>query len=211
MGRCASCSESKPTTEFDIRADTGKRRSQCKACRRESQRQRLTCTNPPAPRSKRIVGSRETFTCTRCFRALPAEAFPRKARGSLFLQSWCRGCFSDFNRANYAANKERDIARVRRNQKITVEKSRRLLREYLSSHPCVDCAETDLAVLEFDHLRDKSGEVSQLVSSGLSWARIMLEIAKCEVRCANCHRRITRQRREAAKLSARSAIANSDA
>jgi hypothetical protein len=29
----------------------------------------------------------------------------------------------------------------------------------------------------------------------LSWARIIEEIAKCEVRCANDHRRVTAERR----------------
>lgn len=210
MKQCTGCSEPKALDEFDIRSDTGKPRSQCKSCRRESQRRRLLCSNPPAPRSKRIVGARETFICTRCLRALPADAFPRKGKGSLFLQSWCRECFSEFNRGNYAANKQRDIARARKNQRIAIEKSRPLLREYLATHPCVDCAETDIGVLEFDHLRDKSADVSRLVSSGLSWERIMAEIEKCEVRCANCHRRITRQRREAAKLQRADAIATRD-
>ena len=45
-------------------------------------------------------------------------------------------------------------------------------------------------VLEFDHLSDKRTEVSMLVK-GWSWNTVMLEIAKCEVVCANCHRRRT--------------------
>lgn len=72
------------------------------------------------------------------------------------------------------------------------QENKRLAMDYLAVHPCVDCGETDLVVLEFDHQRDKSFEVGRAISSSCrSWARILQEIAKCEVRCANCHRRKT--------------------
>jgi L-lysine 2,3-aminomutase len=50
-------------------------------------------------------------------------------------------------------------------------------------------------VLQFDHIGDdKSATVSRLVTSAYSWTRILLEIAKCEVVCANCHARRTARR-----------------
>lgn len=64
------------------------------------------------------------------------------------------------------------------------------LRNHFRAHPCVDCGETDLAVLEFDHVRgQKTTEVSKLLTSSL--ARVKAEVALCDVRCANCHRRKT--------------------
>ena len=62
---------------------------------------------------------------------------------------------------------------------------------YLKEHPCVDCGETDPIVLEFDHIRDKHKEISRLISDGVSFEMIQKEIEKCEVRCANCHRKRT--------------------
>src|SRR4051794_36986150 len=62
-----------------------------------------------------------------------------------------------------------------------------------------DCGETDPVVLEFDHLRDKEFDIA----SGIhyhAWSKVLAEIAKCEVVCANCHRRRTARRRGALRL-----------
>jgi hypothetical protein len=77
------------------------------------------------------------------------------------------------------------------------------LRAYLHEHPCVDCGETDVVVLEFDHRRDKTKAISVLLSLGHEWDRIREEISKCEVRCANCHRRRTARERGYYKADAR--------
>jgi hypothetical protein len=37
--------------------------------------------------------------------------------------------------------------------------------------------------------------VARLVLTGHSWERVLQEIALCDVRCANCHRRRTAQQR----------------
>jgi hypothetical protein len=59
---------------------------------------------------------------------------------------------------------------------------------------CVDCGETDPLVLEFDHVGTKRGQISTMVwNVGLS--KLEAEIAECELRCCNCHRRITALRR----------------
>ena len=68
---------------------------------------------------------------------------------------------------------------------------RRFVLEYLQTHPCVDCGEADPVVLEFDHQKDKELEIANAVKQGWSIERITKEIMKCQVRCANCHRRKT--------------------
>ena len=54
---------------------------------------------------------------------------------------------------------------------------------------CIDCGYAAHAeALQFDHTGDdKKGNVSDLIRSDYSWATIMTEINKCEIRCANCH------------------------
>ena len=64
---------------------------------------------------------------------------------------------------------------------------------YFRDHPCVDCGETDPVVLEFDHLRDKKFGIATGIRNR-NWQDVLDEIAKCDVVCANCHRRRTTKR-----------------
>ena len=51
-------------------------------------------------------------------------------------------------------------------------------------------------VMQFDHLgEDKDRDIATLTRSPVSLARLMVEIAKCEVVCANCHAERTHERR----------------
>jgi HNH endonuclease len=73
--------------------------------------------------------------------------------------------------------------------------SRRLnllyLLDYLRRTPCIDCGEQDPVVLDFDHIGVKHSGVVQLAGRDCSIVSLEREIAECEVRCANCHRRRT--------------------
>lgn len=96
----------------------------------------------------------------------------------------------------------RQLARVRRNDARYEAEKRAWIDAYLADHPCVDCGEDDREVLDFDHVRGKkTAAVSAFIRGGYSLAKLIAEVAKCDVRCANCHRRITRRReREAQAL-----------
>jgi hypothetical protein len=56
---------------------------------------------------------------------------------------------------------------------------------------CLDCGEPDPVVLDVDHRGPKRGRVAQMVREGYSASVIAAELAGCEVRCGNCHRRRT--------------------
>jgi hypothetical protein len=92
-----------------------------------------------------------------------------------------------------------DRERERRYRSQERHRQRNFLRvvAHLRAHPCVDCGESDLVVLDFDHLpgADKRFDIARAVTgSTRSWATIHAEILKCEVVCANCHRRRTARR-----------------
>jgi len=132
--------------------------------------------------------------CTKCGELKPLEAFPPVRRGEPKLQSWCRECFAEANARNYRKNHEREKARLVRQVTLRRAEVRAKIIEYLRAHPCVDCGEEDIVVLEFDHVGDKIADISVYAGGGRSWARVKAEIDKCEVRCANCHRLKTRER-----------------
>jgi hypothetical protein len=127
-------------------------------------------------------------SCTACGR--DDASFPVKG-------SRCLDCRRAAGREHYRRNREYYLAKARARQLLVIEEARAWLVTYLLEHSCVDCGISDIRVLEFDH-RDgvaKRTAVSVLVRSGYSLAAIRAEIAKCEVRCANCHRIRTHEQR----------------
>lgn len=71
------------------------------------------------------------------------------------------------------------------------ERNRQYVARYLSTHPCLDCGNSDIRVLEFDHRLPKGGRrhaISFYTYRQTSLKRLQVEIDKCDVRCANCHR-----------------------
>ena len=128
--------------------------------------------------------------CSGCREIKPLEAFNRLTRSWDGRQYNCRAC----NARWHAEHREHHNSMIaRRNARLSEEINRRIW-SHLLAHPCADCGETDPIVLEFDHLRDKLYNISSMVRTVLSWAPIRREIEKCEVVCANCHRRRTAQR-----------------
>lgn len=69
--------------------------------------------------------------------------------------------------------------------------------------PCIDCGvQYPTPVMEFDHVRGvKVRDIATMVNRSVGAATLRLEIAKCEVVCANCHRLRTFTRREYDGLS----------
>lgn len=103
----------------------------------------------------------------------------------------CKVCMRKMIKNHYQNNKQVYLDKTRRRNAQQRFKIRSYIWDYLAVHPCVDCGETDPIVLEFDHLRDKKVNVSHMVQIYSSLEDIDAEIAKCVVRCSNCHKRKT--------------------
>lgn len=134
--------------------------------------------------------------CCSCSVLKSAFAFGRYAKSQDGLQPKCRKCKGLYDKANYAANVDTYIDRGKAWRQARAKENHDLVEQYYSTHPCVDCGESDVDMLQFDHVQgDKIDNISSMVTSGRSWDLIEAEIEKCEVRCANHHQKITKIRR----------------
>ena len=132
-------------------------------------------------------------TCMTCLKAQDESQFNYKNKGKGILHRHCKSCSRAAVRDHYERNKAYYTNKARSGKRALKEEIRSRLLSYLSTHSCVDCGETDPVVLDFDHehLNRKSASISDMLKNRLCWASIQSEIAKCSVRCANCHRRRT--------------------
>lgn len=68
----------------------------------------------------------------------------------------------------------------------------------LKNRPCADCHKKyDPCVMDFDHIdpNKKESNVGKLIRNG-SLQRLISEIEKCEIVCANCQRMRTKRQHE---------------
>lgn len=90
-----------------------------------------------------------------------------------------------YNVSYYGRHRDQEIARVTRRQRATLEFLRKLRRR-----PCVDCGGVFSPwVMDFDH-RDPTKKSFNVMSGRamlMSRSRLMAEIDKCDIVCANCH------------------------
>lgn len=129
--------------------------------------------------------------CTKCKLQKSLSDFNFKIISKNQLSSHCRQCSREYVRGHYKNNRDYYLRKARRRNLRIRDEVQNYIRSFLSTHPCIDCNESDILVLEFDHLRDKIHSISEMIGGYYGLSVIKLEMEKCEVRCANCHRRRT--------------------
>lgn len=136
-------------------------------------------------REKTLARARVTYQMERVVRCKTAKKIRDAARHFI----------------NHMSSAEREIAELEAIQAVKAgplrikgchkrDLSSKFVRDYKTGKPCCDCTVVfPYYVLDFDHVQGQKGaEISELVSKGRSIEAISLEIQKCELVCANCHR-----------------------
>jgi hypothetical protein len=131
--------------------------------------------------------SKSMKICSKCKIEKTTDLFMKRAKSSDGLGVWCKPCLKVYEQERIAQDKDAFYTRKITNRDKILLRNQALLIEYFSTHPCIDCGNTDFRVLQFDH-RDaalKQFNIADKLAN--SWEFIYAEILKCDVRCANCH------------------------
>ena len=102
------------------------------------------------------------------------------------LTSWCKRCVRSRSKQHYD---EKGILKKEK-RKLYIQQRREWFNEYKKTLKCIKCGENHVACLEFHH-RDpgeKDFEIASLVSTA-NKEKLLKEMEKCDVLCANCHRK----------------------
>lgn len=131
--------------------------------------------------------------CTKCNEDQHEVNFSYKNKTLNVKKKICKTCDQNYRKDYYEKNKIEAVKYSLKSTKGIRERNAQFVWNYLKENPCIECGENDPVVLEFDHKDDsnKISEVSRMVSNSNSLQRIKEEIDKCDIRCANCHRRKT--------------------
>lgn len=126
------------------------------------------------------------FKCRECGVIKSISDF-QKNKSKIGHDKRCKTCFRIYYRKYHEQNKEK-IKQTKKDRLLTIKI---YVCEYLTQNHCVDCGESDIVCLDFDHIKDKKATINHMLSKEYSLDNIIDEIAKCQVRCGNCHKRKT--------------------
>lgn len=124
-----------------------------------------------------------TTTCKKC---LQEEEHSVRPNGQ--PQSQCKKCQRAYSKEHYKKYYPLHNKRRAARRKADTQGVKKAIRDIKESSPCTDCGVSyPYYVMQFDHIRgEKSFEIARAVSSH-AMPRLLQEIEKCDLVCANCH------------------------
>lgn len=122
--------------------------------------------------------------CNSCQKDKEDSDFNKCASKPGGLSNKCKECNKNYLKNHYDNNKRYYLDKNNR-RKLNI-------RKYILSKKieCVKCGESHAACLDFHHKENKTINISEIFLWMWSVKRIDSELAKCEILCANCHRKL---------------------
>ena len=125
--------------------------------------------------------------CSKCNQIKDIKQFTFKNKAKNKISSNCKSCTRQMSKTHYYNNKQQYLER----NKIACENNREFIKDIKKNAKCKICGEKDWRCLDFHHKdkEDKVIEVALLYLKNWKRSRMLEEIAKCDILCANCHRK----------------------
>ena len=113
------------------------------------------------------------YNFSKCKEDKPVSNFYVDKKKSLGHHSWCKNCFNKY-------------------MKLRRDALKRIVIEIKETSACINCGESDPAVLDFHHREPSSKDfaISALTKNNYNEERLMAELSKCIILCSNCHRKL---------------------
>jgi hypothetical protein len=200
-----ACADGLRGTDEGYKAHIAAAQRPCKPCRQSPMEHGAACVRPSLQFPEGRTGTPAGYQAHRDASEKPCEACVagRTAKGTEWRRALTGEELARFRKNGTEAHKrwrERDPEAARATKHRTIGKNRAAIHE-AKNRPCTDCGiQYPYYVMEFDHLDADAKHFN--VSAGVTRAsheRLLAEIAKCEVVCANCHAERTHQRKQARK------------
>lgn len=129
--------------------------------------------------------------CSACKTKKPLAEFAKNRSRKDGLQTSCRPCDRERARRYYRENGVRMRAQIVASSARSRAAKRAWVRKHKAEHGCRFCEEDEPVALDLHH-RDgtvKEFSIGAGVAKDFGWDRLRAEVAKCDVVCANCHRK----------------------
>jgi hypothetical protein len=128
--------------------------------------------------------------CSVCNSEKPISQFAARNQKLEQYRTYCKECDkkkrSKYKCEYYKNNKEKHRTAVQRLR----DRNKEYARNIKQNSCCAECGENRWQCLDFDHIdpSTKSFNISRIIHEGHSIEKLQIEIDKCQILCANCHR-----------------------
>ena len=127
----------------------------------------------------------KTKVCSGCNTELALSEFGINKTKADGRQTQCKKCRNKYAGKHYRKNKKYYYDKAKERQ----QQLHKQLVEYKKTLSCSRCGYSEHhSALDFHHISKKDIDICRAAQHGWSWERIMKEVSKCIVLCANCHR-----------------------
>jgi hypothetical protein len=121
--------------------------------------------------------------CSKCKQEKELTEFNKHRYG---VTSWCKECVRGRSKQHY----EENSISLKEKKRLYIQQRREWFNEFKKTLKCIKCGEDHIACLDFHHRDPKQKEFS--IAGAVSHSnkeKVIKELEKCDVLCANCHRK----------------------